>query len=125
MKNFLLILWQLPQVLLGIIVVVISRAKLDKKGIYRTKMSFGVSLGPIIVIHEGYGEYTERHECGHSKQSLMLGPLYLLIVGIPSLIMNIMSRISFVWGSGKFGGQYYSRWPESWANKLGEIEKDR
>lgn len=55
------------------------------------------------------------HEYGHTIQSLFLGPLYLLVVGLPS----------FIWAScfGKYRTRkhrsYYSFYPEKWANRLG------
>lgn len=29
---------------------------------------------------------TIKHECGHVKQSKMLGPLYLIVIGVPSIL---------------------------------------
>nr|DAQ46191.1 MAG TPA: hypothetical protein [Crassvirales sp.] len=56
-----------------------------------------------------------QHECVHSKQSDILGPLYLIVIGIPSLLHNIVhylcSKIGIKWN-------YYSFYTESWANKL-------
>jgi hypothetical protein len=47
-----------------------------------------VSLGQFIFIFSRYGNvsYIERHEYGHTIQSHLLGPLYLLVVGLPSII---------------------------------------
>ena len=89
----------------------------------------GVSLGLFVFVPDEPGEgkklpLTERsgkmliHEYGHTIQSLMLGPLYLFIIGIPSALwcslpyckkMRKVRRIS-----------YYSFYPEKWADRLRE-----
>lgn len=61
---------------------------------------------------------TKKHEYGHSKQSLYLGPLYLIVVGLPSitwaeLYKNFKREIS-----------YYDVYPENWADKLGEVNRN-
>jgi hypothetical protein len=48
-----------------------------------------VSLGQYIFIFSDYGKDEMRiikHEYGHTRQSHILGPLYLLVVGVPSII---------------------------------------
>lgn len=58
------------------------------------------------------------HEYGHTYQSLMLGPLYLFAVGIPSLVWSRSKRYR---NKRKDQGLLYSSlWTEKWANKLGE-----
>ncbi len=125
----LLWFWQLPQHLLGLALIVILRARKNDRGIYIVPpLSFGgVSLGEYIILDEWLESLpvskTVEHERGHSKQSRYLGPLYLLIVGIPSALMNLMSRYSRHYGSGKFSDGYYDRWPETWADRLGGVER--
>jgi hypothetical protein len=56
-----------------------------------------------------------RHEYGHSIQSMVLGPLYLLMIGIPSMVWagcfkNYRKR------SKK---SYYWFYTESWADRWG------
>ena len=58
------------------------------------------------------------HEYGHTIQSLVLGPLYLVIIGLPSVVwMNVpaLSR----WRA-RTGTSYYAFFTERWANALGE-----
>jgi len=118
--------WCLPQTLLGHIVLLFCK-KIEKK---QYKLStvhiidnvFGVSLGRHIIVGHAYNdERTIKHEYGHVLQSLMLGPLYLPVVGLPSAIMNIISRFDYIWGKGNFADNYYERWPENWADKLGGV----
>lgn len=131
MKKFILYLWQLPQNLIGFLIIKIMKAKIKK--FYGVKKYFnclyydeikyfecrlfysGVSLGEYIIFDNRILiSYLDiRHEEGHQKQSLFLGPLYLLIIGIPSLIGNIIHR--FI----KF--DYYKLPWEKWANNLAGI----
>lgn len=83
-----------------------------------------VSLGMFIFVGTHKGASHEQvqgiisHEYGHTLQSLLLGPLYLIMVGAPS----------FIWCRhyGKHRGEYaargisyYSRYPEKQATALG------
>lgn len=55
------------------------------------------------------------HEYGHSLQSLILGPFYLAVIGIPSLLWGYL-------GAGRRRRKqlpYGAFYTESWADKLG------
>lgn len=56
------------------------------------------------------------HEYGHTIQSLILGPLYLIVIGIPS------SLWAFLGGRKRRDQQipYGAFFTEKWANRLGE-----
>ena len=73
------------------------------------------SLGDYLFVNSMSSQKTIQHECGHSKQSDILGPLYMIVIGIPSLLHNMVhylcSKIGIKWN-------YYSFYTESWANKL-------
>jgi|AGTN01.1.fsa_nt_gi hypothetical protein len=119
--------WALPQNLLGLFLFLKYR-KNPRELIHGALLTYhyeewgGVSLGMFIVINGGLSEEWTRcakiHEYGHTIQSLILGPLYLLIIGIPS----------FLWCNTKWGIArhkkakylYYTFFPEKWANYLGE-----
>lgn len=115
-------IWQLPQNLLGLAVIRLGRGKyVGQHWVTAYPVGyFGVSLGKYIVFNDveiPAGNWHLRHEQGHQKQSLYLGPLYLIAIGLPSLIGNIVHRI--------VGGKWYYKQPwESWANKLGGVTKD-
>lgn len=68
------------------------------------------------------GEKTDRylimHEYGHSIQSLLLGPLYLPVVGLSSLIWCNVPY--YERKRRKNHLSYYSFWTEKWANELSE-----
>ena len=122
----ILYLWQLPQNIAGLMVLLfykVKKVKITKceNGIYLVPFfcAGGVSLGNYIFILESNDdEFTRKHELGHRIQSMMLGPLYLLIVGLPSALFNIISSHSY-----KFSKNYYCRFPENWANKLGKCSE--
>ena len=56
------------------------------------------------------------HEYGHTIQSLILGPLYLIVIGIPSTLWG------FLFAKKRYEKQipYCAFFTESWANKCGE-----
>jgi len=58
------------------------------------------------------------HEYGHCIQSLILGPLYLIAVGLPSYLWANLPPLRKL--RREKGLSYYSVYPENWANALGE-----
>ena len=119
--------WCLPQNLLGLFILAIIKAQGANTGKYnetcvtRWKYSCGLSLGQFIFVPETTSHKTIQHEYGHSRQSLMLGWLYLFIVGIPSIIWaGCFSRYR-----SKYNVSYYSRFPENWADKLGGVKRNQ
>lgn len=44
----------------------------------------GISLGPIILVSKNSSLHTKQHEAGHGIQNALLGPLFPLIVALPS-----------------------------------------
>ena len=83
-----------------------------------------ISLGNYIFLDsDGNFSYkTIKHEFGHQKQSLMLGPLYLIIIGLPSIIGNIIDRIKHKYFRRHYDPDFYYKQPwEAWADKLGGV----
>lgn len=116
MKKLLLYLWQLPQNLIGFLIITIMKAKKQNDYYVCPLFRAGVSLGNYIIFdHRIYvNKFSIKHEKGHQKQSLYLGLFYLLIIGLPSIIGNILRRF--------FEFDYYKQPWELWANKLGGIK---
>lgn len=92
MKEVLLYIWQLPQNLLGLALYKIYKGheictkEVCGNGIkckLSPQMAGGITLGKYIIVNNPKHLY---HELGHTKQSKRLGPLYLLVIGLPSLI---------------------------------------
>ena len=134
LKSSLLWLWQLPQNLCGIIYRSISEdnrisvvGTYDSRSVgakvYLQRAKGGVTLGKYIFINQDYidEEIVIKHECGHVKQSKILGPLYLLVIGIPSILHAWLNNyIGCCWKNGEYN--YYHFYTEKWANKLMGIE---
>lgn len=131
MKKVLLWLWQLPQNILGLLVILITKARyndisydeLDNFWWAKRGKPFGVSLGEYVIIGQGpVAHDLLKHEHGHKKQSRMLGPLYLLLIGLPSITGNIYDRIAHRnWGYLAREEWYYKQPWEAWADKLGGV----
>lgn len=86
---------------------------------YATKnIKGGISLGNFVYVNW----YNRTKHChvsheidGHTKQSKILGPFYLLIIGLPSILWATFRN-------KKKHPNYYAFYTESWANKCANIE---
>lgn len=112
--------WCLPQQIAGLILKIITKAR--KKGDhYEYDVKSGsISLGTYVFLCPAHwhDEETLKHEKGHTKQSYILGWLYLIIIGLPSLIWcNCCDEYR-----RKHKVSYYSFYTERWANKLGGVK---
>lgn len=126
LKKYLMWLWQLPQNLCGVIyrgVIkkdIISQINSDSGyNVYLTKTNRGgVTLGEYIFVYQKYTDLSRvvQHETGHVKQSRILGPLYLLVIGLPSIIHAGLHRFLC------HNDNYYHFFTERWANKLAGLE---
>jgi len=138
MKELFLWLWQLPQNLLGLLLMAATKAeKRNLDGIAywhfeRTsrfsRFVSGASLGRYILLPERTDlETTVPHEYGHSRQSLRLGWLYLPVVGVYSAVFcNLWDRV-FHKNRNAYDRIYWyykTRWTEKWADKLGSVDRD-
>jgi hypothetical protein len=120
-------IWEFPQHLLGHILTnwydVEYKETYNGVDIYVGDFPGGISLGTYILMSEtSYKDKrnrTKKHEYGHSKQSLYLGPLYLIVVGLPSLLWA-----GFIHNLVRKEIGYYDVYPENWADKLGEVNRN-
>lgn len=118
MKNILLWLWQAPQNIVGLIAYKcykgyeVCTKETCGEGIHckvSASMKGGVTLGNYIIVNN---IKSLQHELGHTKQSKILGPLYLLVIGLPSIIhASLHSKVCK-------NKNYYHFFTEKWANKL-------
>lgn len=122
-KEILMYILQLPQNLLGLLLRAIYKGgdSVYEGAIVRrsTKMLGGISLGKYIIVSQWSRKETVMHEWGHCRQSVYLGWLYLLVIGLPSL----------VW-AGLYGtlipatkNGYYRFYTEKWADRLGGVTR--
>lgn len=120
--EILLWIWQAPQNIVGLVFHLIYGRTMGRyRGInvvVSERFPGGISLGNTIFVKRPYIGYrdTWNHEYGHTRQSLYLGPLYLFVVGIPSLLW------AWYWKPSR-GVSYYSFYTEKWADKLGGVER--
>ncbi|MGN0690500.1 MAG: hypothetical protein ACI4KH_08790 [Oscillospiraceae bacterium] len=84
-----------------------------------------MSLGLFVFVSaklsdrsDNYREEVIVHEYGHTIQSLILGPLYLIVIGIPSSVWANFPK--FIEYRKKNNISYFSLFCEKWANFLGE-----
>lgn len=81
-----------------------------------------LSLGMFIFVTKHTGEDLKRmitvHEYGHTIQSIILGPLYLFVIGAPSLLWAGIPAFGRMRRRRQMS--YYRFYPERWANNLGE-----
>lgn len=122
--DILRFIWQLPQIVAAFIYFLYLDCKgevLDTctyKGtlvLIKEKGCGNVTLGDHIFLSPYATDTTVKHEYGHTRQSLMLGPLYLIIIGIPSIIWAAIHKKIV---PNKDYDDFYT---EAWANKLGGV----
>ena len=135
-KQILLFIWQLPQNILGLILFwwykrISTRTHRDiYKGVnylFTDKIKGAISLGNYVIVNWVYHSYRHsdweeglkiiKHEYGHTRQSLMFGPFYILLIGYQSII-----HAGFH-GSLCHGKDYHHFWTEKWADKLGGVKR--
>ena len=99
-----------------------KNSRRDHKGACLTEWDRddGLSLGKFIFVPKGEKEPLIAHEYGHTLQSLILGPAYLLLVGAPSFVW--MRIPFFARKRKKTGKSYYSPVFEKTANRLGKTD---
>ena len=132
--KWILFLWELPQNVLGLFVLLFSaihggvkRKSMDGIIYYETLPGnpvYGVSLGIWIFLRSDYVDrLSVHHEYGHQIQGLAYGPLYLIVIGIPSGLSN--TRFARFFGLG-YKTEYDYYWRFRWergADRRGGISR--
>ncbi len=118
--------WCLPTTLVGLAAGLVARGMLGGTAVgfrgatvvrsRRLRDLGGVCLGPVILVGDTASHELVCHEWGHFRQHLRLGPLYLLVIGIPSATHAL-------WHMARRGGfpDYFHFWTEAWADDLGGV----
>ncbi len=139
-RLILFYIWQftygIAQNLIGIVMFAVYKAKGAKSEMfhgavitYIDKKNFGgVSLGMFIFINakrQGDSLHDIKiHEYGHTVQTMILGPLWLFVIAVPSMIWCNVPY--FVRMRKEKNVSYYRAYCEGWANICGLwVTKDR
>lgn len=137
MKRLLSYIHQLPQNLVALCILAMNHNNAENCCVEGVKVHFvekgvfkcGVSLGNYILLHKNYKKrkdlkVTVMHEHGHQIQSLYLGWMYLMIIGILSASGNMIDRIFHKkWDYESRIKWYYNQPWEKWADKLGGVKR--
>lgn len=121
--------WGLPVNLVGGIIYLICTKLLKRRHqkfgysniVYLPWKQGGLSLGLFIFVRDNHENatwtYNTRiHEYGHTWQCLLLGPLYYIVIALPSAIWcNVFANYR-----KKNNISYYAVYCESWANAWGQ-----
>lgn len=106
--------WQLPQVIAGCVWCLVARPRYlyshHHVHLFTCRFGGGVSFGPMAFYDErhraGLLSRDPRvmpyltHEYGHSMDSRLCGPIYLLVIGLPSGLHLLVRRL------------FKARWPQ-------------
>lgn len=125
-RNLILFIWQLPQhivalIYFGYLVMMCKDLGIDSRYkqaiVIPCVMRGAVTLGNYVFVGLN-SEYrkTVKHELGHTIQSKILGPLYLIVIGIPSITYCGLRRLF----PSLRKKNYYDFYTEKWANNLSE-----
>ena len=125
-RNLILFIWQLPQhivalIYFGYLVMMCKDLGVDSRYkqaiVIPCVMRGAVTLGNYVFVGLN-SEYrkTVKHELGHTIQSKILGPLYLIVIGIPSITYCGLRRIF----PSLRKKNYYDFFSEKSANYLSE-----
>lgn len=116
--------WGIIQNILGLLIYLYlkytglpeMRYRYNAAYVTRWRLKSSMSLGMFIFM--GNEDIrTLVHEFGHSIQSCILGPFYLIVIGIPSWLWANIPILAKWRATGKV--RYSAFYPEKWANYLG------
>ena len=125
-RNLILFIWQLPQhivalIYFGYLVMMFKDLGIDSRYkqaiVIPCVMRGAITLGNYVFVglNSDYRE-TVKHELGHTIQSKILGPLYLIVIGIPSITYCGLRRLF----PSLRKKNYYDFFSEKSANYLSE-----
>lgn len=126
---FLQLTWGIVQNVLGLLFCVIlfiidskrPRGWFNGAYVVSTRLHSSAGVGMFIFMGNVPMKYYRRvlvHEYGHTIQSCILGPFYLLVIGIPSMFWANLPYFRKL--RRRKEKRYTSFYPERWANYLGK-----
>lgn len=129
-------LWEAPQSLLGLAMLATEAARkrvvdieVEDGRLLVESIGTGISLGHVVFWCRENNRWHDldlrnrAHELGHTKQSRMLGWLYLPMIGLPS-ISRAAYALVYREVTGRQWTRYYEGYPEKWADRLGGVCRD-
>ena len=127
-------IWGLPQNIAGATLYLYFRLRGCPHYKYKGSLvtiwplkSGSMSMGRFLFMHPTWTPDDQRllnHEYGHTVQSLILGPLFLPIIGLPSILWAGLPYYQKL--RKRKNLSYYDAYQEKWANTLGDrFAKDR
>jgi hypothetical protein len=136
LRTGLSLLWEAPQTALGVAILGVeaARKRIRNIEVVNGRMvvesrGTGISLGHVVFWSRESSRWHElddrnrAHELGHTKQSRLFGPLYLPIIGVPSISRAIYA-LAYREITGREWTRYYDGYPEKWADHLGGVVRD-
>jgi hypothetical protein len=122
--EYILMLWQVLQNIVGLCYLPIAKVSFKEKVgdvyVFETDSRNGsVSLGNLVFISKYTSNYSKTltHELGHTLQSKVLGPFYLFVIGIPSILWASLRRICRPLRKIDYYWFYTEAWANKWADK--------
>jgi len=116
--------WGLPLNLIGafIALILLLGGKKPKRFGYAVYFELGdhwggLNLGGFFLVQKNADKRLKSHEYGHSFQTLLLGPLMIFLVTIPSAVRYHYR--SYLRAKGHSLPPYDAFWCEGWATRLG------
>jgi len=135
-RSALGVLWEAPQTSLGALNLAVQLLRRNVAAIATERGRVFVELrrhGAVSLGHFVFwgtcdapmvrlGPHNRDHEYGHARQSQLLGPAYLLVVGLPSALRAGYAAAQYL-VTGKPWEGYYRGFPEDWADRLGGVPR--
>ena len=137
LRRGLSLAWEAPQTALGAAMLGVEAARKrvveieveDGRLVVESKGT-GISLGHVVIWSRENSRWHDldvrnrAHELGHTKQSRLLGWLYLPVIGLPS-ISRAAYALVFREVTGRQWTRYYEGYPENWADRLGGVVREK
>ena len=118
--------WGILQNLVGLVMFLVCKMLGYKSKKYKNAIAtkwnnkYGsVSLGMFLFVTDDEDEELVAHEYGHSLQSIFLGPLFLFVIGLPSVCWAAFGDNY----REKHGKTYYDFYTEKWSNELVGLDR--
>lgn len=118
--------WGILQNLVGLVMFLVCKMLGYKSKKYKNAIAtkwnnkYGsVSLGMFLFVTDDEDEELVAHEYGHSLQSIFLGPLFLFVIGLPSVCWAAFCDKY----REKHDKTYYDFYTEKWSNELVGLDR--